>query len=235
MDTHNVWRSSNNRTPRANPSGNFGERESRGVEELSLTQLLTQTPCMCIYMYMPTRNIYVAEADVQLFDEAASLAGGMSPAVAAGLRLYVAQQRAHRKRSTMDEIDVEVQDGPIVTTQRFVGRKLLSYQEHAENRVTTYRVFLTERQQIAIHTRNDPDWRALGAPTHSEINPDGEIDHDAVESDAEDAWAGQWWVPRSRALHVYPSIDDAAAHLPDQLATAIRRALAQPVVDVLDI
>jgi len=39
---------------------------------------------MCIVINMPTKNVYIAEADLPLFEQAARLAGGNSAAVVAG-------------------------------------------------------------------------------------------------------------------------------------------------------
>lgn len=45
---------------------------------------------MRILILMPSKNVYVAESDLPMFERASHLAGGMSAAVAAGLRLYLA-------------------------------------------------------------------------------------------------------------------------------------------------
>ena len=75
-------------------------------------------------MRMPTKNVYVSESDLFLFDRAAELAGGMSAAVALGLRLYVTQQDRQRKDTEMKTIELKVDDGAVVGVKRFGTSKL---------------------------------------------------------------------------------------------------------------
>ena len=112
-------------------------------------------------MFMPTKNVYVSEVDLPLFDRAAELAGGMSPAVATGLRLYVAQQEKKRKDTEMQTIELDVDEGSIVTTKRLTGRQVLRSQIKDGLRVQIYRVYLTAKGQYAVYTRDDPNWSAL--------------------------------------------------------------------------
>lgn len=175
-------------------------------------------------MLMVTKNIYVADGDQELFEEAAAYAGGMSPAVLAGLRLYVAQQRRIRKGQEMRQIEVQVQDGPLVTTKRFTGRELLRYEVRDELRVTTYRVYVTARQQLAVHTASTPDWGRM-----SVTDPAG------PGWDDPSVWSGDWWASRDRSLRVYADVATASGELPAELVTAIGRALAAPIVEDLDI
>lgn len=177
---------------------------------------------MCILIYMPTKNVYVADSDLELFDTAAEFAGGMSPAVVAGLRLYVAQQQKSKEATQMRQIEIEVQDGAVITTKRFTGRQLLRYQQQADGRLITYRVYATARDQIAVHVRNDPDWASLSTGR----------DDDAQEASR---WDGQWWQRTERSLHVFPSVDALGAALPEDVTEAIRRSLSEPAVEELDI
>ncbi|MCI1749373.1 MAG: EXLDI protein [Acidipropionibacterium sp.] len=173
---------------------------------------------------MPTKNIYVADGDQGLFEDAAELAGSMSAAVTAGLRLYVAQRTKDKERTQMSQIEADVQEGPIVTTKRFTGRKLLRYELRNGMRVTKIRVYLTARNQLAVHTRNDPDWSRLSSP--DENNPIWED---------EQTWSTNWWETAERTLRVFPGIDSAAKELPTEVVDAIRAALAEPGIEDLDI
>lgn len=179
---------------------------------------------MRILMFMATKNIYVADSDVELFDTAADCAGSMSAAVVAGLRLYVERHNKETERTRMTQIELDVQDGPVVTTKRFTGRKLLRYELRDGLRVVTFRVYLTAREQIAIHTRNDPDWSRLSSP--SEDNPVWEDER---------TWDADWWSTGERSLRVFPDLDAAAAELPAEVLNAIRNALTEPAVENLDI
>lgn len=178
---------------------------------------------MRILMHMTTKNVYVADTDMELFEEAAAFAGGMSPAVVAGLRLYVAQQRRTRKEHEMHQIEVEVQDGQVLTTKRFTGRMLLRYEQPDGIRVTTFRVYLTARGQLAVYSRNAPDWARTAASGM-----------DADDADPA-AWSGDWWATGERTLRVYADTEAAAAALPAGLVEAIRRALSEPAIEELDI
>jgi len=175
-------------------------------------------------MHMVSRNIYVADSDVELFDTAAALSGSLSAAVAAGLRLYVDQQRKAKEATQMRPIEVEVQDGPVVSIKRFTGRQLLRYEMRADGRVTTFRVYLTARDQIAVFTRNDPDWAKYTASGEDE----------PIWNDPK-TWSTAWWDTTERALRVFSDIDALNSELPDELVQATRRALAEPATEDIDI
>lgn len=175
-------------------------------------------------MFMVTKNIYVSDADLPLFERAAELAGGMSPAVAAALRLYVTQQEKTRKKGEMREIEIEVQDGPVVSTKRFVGRPLVRFQEQHGIRLRTYRVYLTARDQFAVYVRDDTNWNALWSG-----------DEDDPVWDRPETWRGDWWKTAERSLTVYPGLAAMGGVLPDELVEATRGAVSTPAVEDLDI
>lgn len=175
-------------------------------------------------MRMVTKNVYVSDSDVVLFERASDLAGSMSAAVAAGLRLYVAQQEREQKKNEMMPTEVEVQEGAVVSTKRFVGRLLLRYEMKEGFRAQNFRVYETERGQLAIHVREDANWSALTSA--DEENP--------VWDDPK-SWQGDWWKTTDRSLTVYPDVDSIAGTLPEDLVEAVRHALSGSTVDVLDI
>ena len=187
-------------------------------------QVCTSVRGMSILMRMATRNVYVSDGDVGLFERAAELAGGMSTAVAAGLRLYVAQEDRKQRRDKMLPIEVEVQEGAVVSIKRFVGRPLVRYEEKEGLRAHNFRVYETERGQLAVHLRSDANWSALAASN----------DDNPVWDDPK-AWQADWWKTTDRSLTVYPDLDAMNAALPEDLVEAVRHALSQPTVDVLDI
>lgn len=179
---------------------------------------------MRILMRMVTKNIYVSDSDLPLFERAAELAGGMSTAVAMGLQLYVTQQERERKQVEMSTIELEVQDGPVVTTKRFAGRQLIRYELRSGMRVRAFRVYLTAKGQYAVYSRSDPNWSALSSP--DEDNP--------VWEDPR-SWNTAWWESNERALGVFPDISTMEGELPSELIAAIIDAQAQPSVEDLDI
>ncbi len=175
-------------------------------------------------MRMVTKNVYVSDSDVPLFERAAELAGGMSTAVTAGLQLYVVQQERERKQIEMRTIELEVQEGPVVTTKRFTGRQLFRYELRDGMRARAFRVYVTSKGQYAVYSRNDPNWAALSSP--DEDNP--------VWEDSR-AWNTVWWQSSDRALRVFPDISTMEGELPAELIAAITDAQAQRSVEDLDI
>lgn len=173
-------------------------------------------------MFMPTKNVYVSEADLPLFDRAAELAGGMSPAIAAGLRLYVAQQEKKRKDTEMQTIELAVDEGNIVTTKRFTGRQVLRSQIKDGRRVQTYRAYLTAKGQYAVYTRDDPNWSAL-----TRTGDDAPVDAET--------WEGEWWHTGQRTLQVFPDLASMRGIVPDDVTEALASIGDQPTVEDLDI
>ncbi|WP_052460482.1 EXLDI protein [Microbacterium gorillae] len=173
---------------------------------------------------MVSRNVYVSADDVELFDRAASLGGGLSSAVAAGLRLFVAEREREDLMGEMKTVEVEVQTDAVATVKSFVGRRLLRY-EHGEGlRRTSYRVYATAKGQLAVYRRDDPDWRALTSA--DENNP--------IREDPS-TWSAQWWASGEKTLSVFADTDAMRAILPDELIAAVEAALRAPEVEALDI
>lgn len=77
---------------------------------------------MRVMMNMPTRNVYVSNDDQGLFDEAAELAGGLSPAISEALRGYV--ERKRRCAEGFDEIELHLREDGIRRRVSFFGRYL---------------------------------------------------------------------------------------------------------------
>lgn len=179
---------------------------------------------MRILMRMVTKNVYVSDSDLPLFERAAELAGGMSTAVAAGLQLYVAQQERERKQVEMSSIELEVQEGPVVKTKRFTGRQLIRYEVCSGMRVQAFRVYLTAKGQYAVYSRSDPNWSALSSP--NEDNPVWENPS---------SWNTAWWESNERTLRVFSDISTMEGELPSELIAAITSAQAQSSVEDLDI
>ena len=75
---------------------------------------------MHIIMHMPTRNVYVSDEDQNLFQEAAELAGGFSPAVSEALREYV--KRRKLMRGGAEQVEVDLRTDGIDHRVSFMGR-----------------------------------------------------------------------------------------------------------------
>lgn len=175
-------------------------------------------------MYMVSKNVYVSDSDLPLFERATELAGGMSTAVAAGLRLYVARAERERMLVEMSTIEVEVQEGSVVTTKRFTGRQLLRYEMRDGLRTQSFRAYLTSRGQYAVYACNDPNWSALSSPD----------ENNTVWEDAR-MWNAAWWKSSERSLRVFADIKAMEGELPAEFVTAIIDAQTKPGAEDLDI
>lgn len=179
---------------------------------------------MYIFMYMPSKNVYVSESDLPLFDRASRLAGGMSAAVAAGLRLYLAQHEKQQEGAGMETIELKVDDGNVVTTKRFTGHPLLRWEVGEGLRTSTFRVYTTARGQYAVYTRDDPDWSRMSSE-----------DEDSPLWENPETWNSQWWRARRRRLRVFADIASMRGELPDDLVDELENLGDRPAVEDLDI
>ena len=175
-------------------------------------------------MHMPTRNVYVSEPDLPVFDAAAQLAGSLSTAVAAGLRLYLAEREKQQGRHDMKTIEVDVDEGPIVATKRFAGRQLLRWSAEDGTRSHSFRIFRTANDQFAVYARDDPNWAAISDPA----------DDNPIWNNPK-TWGGDWWRKGRRELKVFATIADMRGVLPDELVAAVGQAVEHPPVEDLDI
>lgn len=175
-------------------------------------------------MHMATRNVYVSADDTALFDRAAELAGGLSAAVASGLRLFVAAREKERGAEKMGEVEVEVSDGPVITVKRFTGRQLLRFESQDGSRSITYRVYATSGGQIAVYQREDPNWRLFVSPHE-----------DAPAWNNPRTWSEDWWRSGQRSLSVFPDAAAMANEFPPELVQATMTALTGPDIEDLDI
>jgi len=107
---------------------------------------------------MPNRTIYVADADVPVFEKAQELAGeNLSATIAQALRRFVENEEA--KIGGFEEVTVKV--GHITQTyKRFRGRLLAKgrVREQNETRRVVYQVYQTTKGKLALYVRNMPDW-----------------------------------------------------------------------------
>ena len=182
---------------------------------------LTRHMGMLIIMTMPTKNVYVAEADLPMFDRAAELAGGMSAAVALGLRLYI--EKKEREVDGFKKIEVEVDDGPLVLKKRFQGRRLLRLERKVDLRILAFEVYKTAKGNLAVYHRDDPDWSRLSGG-----------DNDAVWANPI-TWSSSFYNTHGKGLDVYPDLEAMSGKVPDEVVSAVQRALETPAVEDLDI
>ena len=170
---------------------------------------------------MPNKTIYVADADLPMLELATQIAGGLSPAVAAALRLYI-QREGKTTMPDTDIVEVRITDGQITRTQRFRGRKLVTVSQRYDLRKVRYTAFITAKEQYAIYVRDEPDW--------SRMSPD---DHNTWQDPR--TWDEDFYSEHGTSLNVFPDLDSMHGELPDDVVDAIAEAASQPAVEDLDI
>ncbi len=164
---------------------------------------------------MPNKTIYVADADMPIFERAQQLAGGnLSATIAQALRRFVEMEEA--KESGFREITVKV--GNIAPTRkRFLGRVIAKGQTREHNGATTvtYKVFLTMRGKFALYV-----------------------------VDAADVSGSEWWEYKMQysrpeevfRFEVFDTAEDLKGVVPEELYIAVLQAINNPDgVEVLDI
>lgn len=179
---------------------------------------------MRILMRMATRNVYVSVDDAPLFDRATELAGSLSAAVAAGLKLFIAKQEREQGVGVMQQVEVEISDGPVIAVKQFIGRRILKFEDQNGPRSTTYRVYATAGGQFAVYRRDDPNWRAFSTAD----------EQDPVWNDPQ-TWSTDWWQSGRRSLSVFPTSAAMVGELPAALIEAVEVAMSRPEVEELDI
>ena len=163
---------------------------------------------------MPNKTIYVSEDDLPIFARAQELAGGnLSATISGALHDFVG------RHETGEVGPVEVKVGQTAyTVRRFQGRLLAEgVQPLNDGRPPTrYGVYQTARGQLAVHRVDPPDLQSF-----SSFDP--ERRHEWMNDHA------------IRRLDVYPTLEEAAKHLPADLVDAVRLALSGQSVVELDI
>lgn len=193
---------------------------------------------------MPNRTIYIADADVPLFEKAQKLAGdNLSAAIAYALRAFVEREEA--RQSGYDDITVKVGKGPPYIQQQFRGRLLAKRHIKLANeaRMLTMNVYQTAKGRFAVYTRNQPNWSGWSQrwSKKSHIVPgkgwDGDVDVDANWSQKNQSyydWSAYYEDTEIR-LDVYDTLDDLKENIPEELYDAITRYLRGGEVEFLDI
>ena len=113
---------------------------------------------------MPNKTIYVADADLPVFDRAQELAGeNLSATIAQALRHFIQAEEA--RAQGFGEITLKVGRNMTYTRKQFLGRELARYRTRDEEtgRLLTQTVFLTARGRFVLYTRAQPDWSAWTA------------------------------------------------------------------------
>ena len=119
---------------------------------------------------MPRKNIYIKDADTELFERAEKLAGeeNLSGTIAEAIKLFVEAEEA--KATGMEEHTLEVgiwrTEGTDDTRKvKFIGRKLADGTEYTgqtsdrRDRWTEYRIYQSKAGQVIVFWRHNTCWQ----------------------------------------------------------------------------
>ena len=162
---------------------------------------------------MPNKTIYVADADVPLFEKAQALAGGnLSAAIAHAIRQYVAASEPEGGEGAgAGEVILTVTENDMPVKKRFRGRLLATQRVkggHGASEVQ-YRVYQSEKGRFVVWSRTSPNysgewWRARSR------QPGG--------------WDGEWWRGESR-LDIFDTVEDLPGNIPEVLYARVLRVV----------
>jgi hypothetical protein len=209
---------------------------------------------------MPNKTIYVADADMPIFERAQQLAGSnLSATIAQALRRFIAVEEA--KMIGFQEITVRVGDKGTYTQKRFLGRPLAKrHVRDSQNRTTTLTVFQTAKGNFALYTRMAPDWSAWSDPAlwsnwnwDVDVNVDVDVDPGAPHRPPRPPspprpprpprpgwsgwadWAAGWAQGGEYRLEVFATLEEMRERIPPELYDAAQQALRGPEIEDLDI
>ena len=108
---------------------------------------------------MPNKTIYISDNDLPVADRAAELAGGLSPAVMEGLKLYIRNSEASQQG--YEEVHVVDRSDGVETRKVFQGRQLARLsQSHGGKRIE-WTSYLTPKDNLAVVRSEHPDFVAV--------------------------------------------------------------------------
>lgn len=166
---------------------------------------------------MPNRTIYIADADLAVFEKARELAGdSLSATIVQALRRFIQVEEGCQRGFAPVEARID-QDGAYVR-KRFVGRLLarIRRRDTRHSRISRLAVYETAGGRFAVLTRTAPDW-----------NTWQDMDWSADGS-------GEWWEGESR-LDVYEDQEALRRAIPAGLWESVARALKGEEIELLDI
>ena len=173
---------------------------------------------------MPNRTIYVADADLPIFEKAQELAGDkLSATIAQALRRFVEAEEA--KVSGFEEITIKV--GKVARSyKRFQGRLLAKgrVREQNETRRIVYEVYQTAKGKLAVYIRNAPYWE--NPKTWSSEN----WSHRDWSQWSYKNWSHRDWSQWPNTdyefrLEIYDELDELKDNVPQELYEAVAQAL----------
>ncbi|HLH62858.1 MAG TPA: EXLDI protein [Ktedonobacteraceae bacterium] len=189
---------------------------------------------------MPNRTIYVADADMPIFEKAQRLAGdNLSATIVQALRRFVETEEA--KVSGFEEITVSVGKGrPYLRKQfrgRIIARRRLSVQDDTRWLVLT--VYQTAKGRFALYTRYTANWSGW-----SNRQRKASKSKRAYEEGSQWDWEWNWDISShdwssayedERRLEVFETLEELKEQIPEELYEAIAQYLKGGDLEILDI
>lgn len=182
---------------------------------------------------MPNRTIYIADADIPIFEKAQQLAGdNLSSTIAHALRRFVETEEA--KASGFEEITVKVGKGRPLLQKQFRGRLLARRRVRIQNgsRWLVLTVYQTARGRFALHTKSTPNWSGWS-------NKSNWSSRSRWATMSDEDWANFDWASYyeddEQRLEVYETLDDLKDQVPEDLYETIAQVLSGDDVEILDI
>jgi len=184
---------------------------------------------------MPNRTIYVADADLVVFEKAQKLAGdNLSAAIAQALHYFVEKEEA--KRSGFEEITVKVGKGHPYLTKQFRGRLLAKRRIRIQNesRILTLVVYQTAKGRYAIYTKNTANWSDWSQSSRWSSKSAGAWNWDWDYDSSNYDWSTDFEDDEHR-LDVYDTLDELRENIPEELYESILKYISGEDVEILDI
>jgi len=184
---------------------------------------------------MPNRTIYVADADVPVFEKAQKLAGdNLSSAIAQALRYFVEKEEA--RSSGFEEIIVKVGKGRPYLTKQFRGRIIAKRRIQLQNRarLLTIVVYQTAKGRFALYTKNTANWSDWSQSSRWSGKSTGDWNWDWDYDSSNYDWSS-YFEDDERRLDVFNTFDELKDAIPEELYTSIAQYLGGEDVEILDI
>ncbi len=188
---------------------------------------------------MPNRTIYVADADLPIFEKAQQLAGdNLSATIVQALRRFVEAEEA--RASGFQEITIAVGKGRPYVQKRFRGRLLTKRRLalSSKARMLILEIYQTAGGRFAVYSRNLPNW------DWSEHSKRGHQKHQWSQHGGNWDWDWDWSVsgwgeafePEERRLDVFENLEALKEAVPEEMYESVARYLRQgDDIEFLDI
>ena len=205
--------STSTRNPQPTPGHPHSTRKSH------ISAGLTNGDSMSIYINMPTKNIYVSEADMELFERAAQHAESVSAAVVQALREYLTNR--HNTEIGYGRIELALYENGSRRKVMFYGREIVRVERPVDGGVQINTIYETAKGQLAVATKI------------RRLLPD-EVKGSYRIWDHPETWSREFWLIGDKTLEVYPDITQLEL-VDAYLAEQCKSMLSAKPYEVLDI